>query len=313
MKKSIPYLLFSVLFVSILMHSCEKETVLPENPYDKVDYGDDTNPVDTLSATTIVGLHRNLFLTKCAVPGCHDGNFEPDFRTVQSSYSTLVYAPIVKNNAANSFTYRVVPGDTAMSVLHERITNCCFVNSNDRMPQDNIGTALPASEINNVTTWILNGAKDINGNTPERPDQEPVLGFYGAANSDFTVELSAQNNRIDSIIYNPFLVPANTTNFYIAPSVVDDITPLSQLQYNKLFLSTNANDFTGALQFNATYINIPGQDPVWLISVNTANLVHGTQYYMRYYVNDGTRPNNTEFPKNSSVDFYKSYWSFIYQ
>ena len=305
----------SLLFVSmiLMLESCKKEVVVPENPYDKIDYGNNVVPTDTLNPSSIAGLHRNLFLTKCAVPGCHDGNFEPDFRTVQSSYSTLVYAPIKKNNAANTFTFRVIPGDTAFSVLYERITNCCFVNTDDRMPQDNIGTALPASDINHVATWIMNGAKDINGNTPNRPDQEPVLSFYVAAGSDFTTELSAQNNRVDSIIYNPFLVPANATSFYIAPSVVDDITPLAQIQYNKLLLSTSIDNFSSAVQLTATFVNIPNQSPVWLVSVPTTNLIHGTQYYMRYYVNDGTHSENTEFPKNNSLEYYKTYWSFIYQ
>ena len=305
----------SLLFVSmiLMLESCKKEVVVPENPYDKIDYGNNVVPTDTLNPSSIAGLHRNLFLTKCAVPGCHDGNFEPDFRTVQSSYSTLVYAPIKKNNAANTFTFRVIPGDTAFSVLYERITNCCFVNTDDRMPQDNIGTALPASDINHVATWIMNGAKDINGNTPNRPDQEPVLSFYVAAGSDFTTELSAQNNRVDSIIYNPFLVPANATSFYIAPSVVDDITPLAQIQYNKLLLSTSIDNFSSAVQLTATFVYIPNQSPVWLVSVPTTNLIHGTQYYMRYYVNDGTHSENTEFPKNNSLEYYKTYWSFIYQ
>lgn len=313
MKKII--LSISFLFVSLILmlESCKKEVVVPENPYDKIDYGNNVVPTDTLNPSSIAGLHKNLFLTKCAVPGCHDGNFEPDFRTVQSSYSTLVYAPIKKNNATNTFTFRVIPGDTAFSVLYERITNCCFVNADDRMPQDNIGTALPASDINHVATWIMNGAKDINGNTPNRPDQEPVLSYYVAAGSDFTTELSAQNNRVDSIIYNPFLVPANATSFYIAPSVVDDITPLAQIQYNKLFLSTSIDNFSGAVQLTATFINIPNQSPVWLVSVPTTNLIHGTQYYMRYYVNDGTHLENTEFPKNNSLEYYKTYWSFIYQ
>jgi len=313
MKKKI--LSISILLVSIILilESCKKEVIVPENPYDKIDYGNNVVPADTLNPNTIAGLHRNLFLTKCAVPGCHDGNFEPDFRTVQSSYSTLVYAPIKKNNTANTFTFRVIPGDTAFSVLYERITNCCFVNTDDRMPQDNIGTALPASDINHVATWIMNGAKDINGNTPDRPDQEPVLSFYVAVSSDFSVELSSQNNRVDSIVYNPFLIPSNATSFYIAPSVVDDITQLAQIQYNKLYLSTSIDNFSNAVQLTATFINIPNQSPVWLVTVPTANLTHGTQYFMRYYVNDGTHAENTEFPKNNSLDYYKTYWSFIYQ
>jgi hypothetical protein len=67
------------------------------------------------------------------------------------------------------------------------------------------------------------------------------------------------------------------------------------------------------VQLTATFINIPNQNPVWLVSVPTANLTHGTQYYMRYFVNDGTHAENTEFPKNNSIEYYKTYWSFIYQ
>ena len=87
--------IFSGLLI-ISTASCKKEEVEPENPFDKIDYGDETPNPDTLNSVTLAGLHRNLFVTKCAVPGCHDGNFEPDFRTVQSSFSTLVYAPIIK-------------------------------------------------------------------------------------------------------------------------------------------------------------------------------------------------------------------------
>ena len=155
MKKLIFILgiLSSILVFTIT--SCKKDEVVPENPFDKIDYGDDTPNPDTLNSITLAGLHRNLFVTKCAVPGCHDGNFEPDFRTVQSSYSTLVYAPIIKNNDANEFTYRVIPYDTANSVLYERITNCCFVNADDRMPQDNIGTGLPQADIDKVKKIFL--------------------------------------------------------------------------------------------------------------------------------------------------------------
>jgi hypothetical protein len=313
MKKIILSISLLLVAIVLILESCKKEVIVPENPYDKIDYGNNVVPIDTLNPNTIAGLHRNLFLTRCAVPGCHDGNFEPDFRTVQSSYSTLVYAPIKKNNASNTFTFRVIPGDTAFSVLYERITNCCFVNTDDRMPQDNIGTALPAADINNVASWILNGAKDIYGNTPNRPDQEPVLSYYTAVTTDLSVELSNQNNRVDSIPYNAFIVPASTTSFYLAPLVEDDITSLGQMQYNKLYLSTTMDDFSNATQLTAAFINIPNQDPIWLITIPTANLTHGTQYYMRYNVNDGTHPENTQFPKNNSLDYYKSYWSFIYQ
>jgi hypothetical protein len=312
-------LVFSLLFISAavsIISGCGKDPIDVDNPYDSIDYGNTTPPADTVGAATLVGLHRNLLFPRCAVPGCHDGNFEPDFRTVQSSYSTLIYSPVTKNNASASFKYRVVPFKKAESVLFERITNCCFVNQDDRMPQDNIGTALPQKDIDNVGEWIDNGAKDINGNVPEQPDLEPIFQLYVAANSTFTVEFSNVNNRIDSVIYNSFKLPAGTPFFYMAVSVSDDQTPLDQLQYNKLYISTSMDNFSGAIQVAANFIvdtdfNTPGNQSVWLLNVPSQNFTPGQTYYMRYYVNDGKHAENTEFPKNSSIDYYKTYWSFI--
>jgi len=309
MKKQLLYLFILLGFVQL--SSCTKETEEPDNPYDLIDYGNQTDPVDTLSATSITGLHRNVFLPKCAVPGCHDGNFEPDFRSVQSSYSTLVYSEITKNNANSDFTFRVIPGDTAMSVLHERITNCCFVNQDDRMPQDNIGTGLPQSDINNISSWILDGAKAPDGSTAQRPDLQPVLALYGAINTTFDFEFSSVNNRIDSIIFNPFKLSADVESFYFVAFVEDDITSIEDLLVNQLKISTEKDDFTNAQTFNAIFFTAPNQDPVWLVTVNTANFVEGETYYMRYYVNDGNHSENAEFPMNSSIDPYKTYWSFI--
>jgi hypothetical protein len=296
-----------------VLHACDKETIEPENPFDAIQDSNNTPATDTVSKTSLLGLHRNTFSTKCAVPGCHDGNFEPDFRTVQSAFSTLVYAPITKNNITNSFTYRVVPGDTNLSVLYERITNCCFVNSDDRMPQDNIGTGLPASDIRNIASWIMNGAPNVSGEIVSRPDLEPVLSYYVAVNTTFDVEYSTEANRVDSLIYNAFYIPNGTSSFYMGVLVEDDNTPLANMQVNTLLLSTNKDDFSAAIPFTATYINVQGQDPIWLTSVNISNLIPGTIYYMRYRVNDGQHTNNTEFPENTSNEFYKSYWSFIIQ
>ena len=87
-------------------------------------------------------------------------------RTPHSSFSTLVYHRINKNNLAQEFEYRVIPYDTANSVLWERITNCCFVNENDRMPQDNIGIAMPQEAIDQIGSWIMDGARDLSSNVP---------------------------------------------------------------------------------------------------------------------------------------------------
>ena len=82
--------------IAMVIFSCEKT---PDNPYDNVNYDTDTTTTATADPNTIVGLHRNVFFPRCAKSGCHDGTFEPDYRTVMSTYSTLVYQPVIKSNA----------------------------------------------------------------------------------------------------------------------------------------------------------------------------------------------------------------------
>lgn len=108
-------------------------------------------------------VYTQVFSKSCALNGCHDGSFEPHLMTPCSAHQTLVWQDLVKNNLQNSFTYRVVPFDTSASVLYERISNCCFVNQDDRMPQNTIGQALPDKEIQLVADWIMAGAPDLEG------------------------------------------------------------------------------------------------------------------------------------------------------
>lgn len=295
----------------MLLHGCKKDD-LPPNPYDQVDYNTGGNTTDTLDPNTITGIHRNILLPKCAVPGCHDGVFEPDFRSVQSSFTTLVYHPVVKNNANNDFTFRVVPFDTTRSVLYERITNCCFVNQNDRMPQDNIGVPLPQTDIDHIAAWIMNGARDVNGDVPKYPNLEPTLKspFFVAIDDKIppTVLYSDQNNRVDSIIYYPFLVPSNVT-MQLVFYPTDDSTAIPNLKVNQVKLSLDPDDFSGGWTFNASYLKV-GTDEVYLASVNTAALPTDTTIFFRYFMQDEDHTQVTQIPTDDYVYEYKTYFSF---
>jgi hypothetical protein len=112
-------------------------------------------------------VYTQVFAKSCALNGCHDGSFEPHLMSPYSAHQTLVWQPIVKNNLQNSFAYRVIPGDTSASVIYERISNCCFVNQDDRMPQNTIGEALPNEDIQLVADWIMAGAPDLRGEVAE--------------------------------------------------------------------------------------------------------------------------------------------------
>jgi hypothetical protein len=109
-------------------------------------------------------IYTNIFETNCFVAACHDGNFEPNFTTPQSAYYTTVMHDILKNSWDEKFKYRIVPYDTQNSLLIERITNCCFLDENDRMPV--LMTPLSKGELDSIKYWINVGAPNWNGDFP---------------------------------------------------------------------------------------------------------------------------------------------------
>jgi hypothetical protein len=311
---------FGIMALTIALIGCDKETDLPPNPYDSIVYPTPPAPVDTLDPASIVSIHRDILQPRCAVPGCHDGNFEPDLRTVQSATSTLVYAHIVKNNADSTFAFRVVPYDTANSVLHERLTNCCFANTNDRMPQDNIGVPLESEYIQRIENWIMNGAQDMFGQVSDYPNQAPQIGAYvavdtmsvdaivAAFNANFP--LVAASNRIDGVYYNPFILQ-HGRNVGIIIDVKDDSTNIANLQGSMMKFSYDPDDFSpsapGFHQQNAQFLSVPGLQ-MWYVQFNTDLFNPDNVVYMRYYVSDGEA--TTEMPRDELVIQYKTFWSF---
>jgi len=155
-----PKLLIALSFMLLIGCSRTKKLYIPYPASKKQD-------MLCTDSSSIVGLYKYIFATRCNVGGCHDGTFEPNFTTVESAYYTLVYHPINKNNRANTYKYRVVPFDTAHSVLYARISQYCFVNNGDQMPQLSDKDKLSREQINNVGKWIMNGAKNIDGKTME--------------------------------------------------------------------------------------------------------------------------------------------------
>ncbi|MGB0918412.1 MAG: hypothetical protein ACPGU4_12540 [Flavobacteriales bacterium] len=319
-KHQFSVLLAAFALVVVTIVSCNVEDELPPNPYDGIDYPTPSAPTDTLNPNGIIAIHRDILHPRCAVPGCHDGHFEPDFRTVQSASSTTVYARIAKNNADSTFAFRVVPYDTAQSALHERITNCCFANVNDRMPQDNIGVPLESEYVSRIENWILNGAQNMFGQVAELPNQAPQVAYFAAvdtfelnavitaANAEFP--LSAAGNRIDGVYYNPFVLQANQ-NFAMLIAIEDDSTALADLQVNKLKFSYEADNFSpsasGYYEQTAQFFSIPGFE-IWYVELNASIFNPNEVVYMRYYVSDGE--SETEMPRDDMVIQLKTFWSF---
>lgn len=311
--KAYYYILFIVSFS--LLIQCKKKDNEVENPYDNVDYGSTSNQSISSDKYSLTSIHDEILSLKCGTPGCHDGSFEPNFSSMMSSYSTLVYHSINKNNAEESFKYRVVPYKPSESVLYERITNCCFVNTNDRMPQDNIGVGLPQEDIERIKKWIEDGAKDFTGHTPNQPNNKPVFQWYyaivdeGFPNVFNTKVLSANDNRVNNEGYGSMIVDTNMGVVMII-DVQDDETAKKDLQNGRLLFSYDQNDFSNPIETNISkYLNF--DEGSWYNQFSTSDFISDSTVYMRYYINDGVNTSDTEGPEQLSPSWFKNYWSFI--
>ena len=326
MKRFIRTSLLGTVALTIAISACKKETVreepaAPDNPYDNIDYGQNpgTIPIDS---ATFLGIHKYIFTTTCAQPACHDGSFEPDYRTVQSAYNTLVYAPVINNNANNDFTYRVTPMDTALSWLHERITTDDMVLG--RMPL--YDQPLNDREVGYIEDWIMSGAPDIFGNSPILPSYEP--GTFGI----LAFENDTTGMRLDTIRQEdvaPIELPQNTTvQFWVGlydQDVDGNWLPAFNFSYNKYKLSNNLLDFSGSAEQSLTVENaltpfmgpVPGTSspaPYYhSFTVNTADFPVGQSQYVRVYVQDADHTSPTEIPESGSQIYLLTYFSFVVQ
>ncbi|MCX6351605.1 MAG: hypothetical protein NTX03_07075 [Bacteroidetes bacterium] len=310
---------FAIIGFAIAVACNKKETVdkgttkgtLPINPYDTI-HPTYRPPVDVkLDTSTIAGLHAYIFSKKCAMPACHDGAFEPDFRTVESSYNTLVYHKPVKYDwAGKRYSYRVYPLLPDSSWLHVRVTTDDKVLG--RMPL--YANALTQKEVDAIDRWIKNGARDFLGNSPAIPNYEPTI--YGV----YAELPDAKNYRVDTIrgkvpIY-PFYIPKNT-NVTMYFCIYDDKTLPYFLTYNKIKFSTSPTDFSNAITKDLTFLTTPVTLPVYnnvkvpfyfSIKINTNLFKPGDLVYMRYYVKDADHSSPSELPANAYL--MQSYFSF---
>lgn len=309
-------LILSGLLLSLLNTACQQvESPPPPNPYDLVDYGEPPVPLPPPDSNSLVGLHTYIFSQSCAVPGCHDGNFEPDFRTVQSTYSTLVFQPVIKNDPASSYTYRVLPFDIQESWLYNRITT--DDQTLGRMPlYDN---PLTPGQIKAVENWINAGAPDMFGNVSALPNTQPafagMVAFADISGIDYRIDTIRGNN-----VFNPFGSLKNL-NVTIWMAVIDDSTDIADYSNSRFLFSDDPFDFSNATEIQATYSQTPKIIPNWYGTGNTVTLhwkatfntsmfPEGEVTFFRYYTNDGAHSEDFEFPRLTHPNEFKTFMAF---
>jgi len=250
--------LFFFGVIIMLYTACGKttqtETIDPEvpfNPFDTLTYNTGGTVLPPPDPASFVGLHLNIFSQKCNQPACHDGTFEPDFRTIESAYATTVYHEVLKNTPANNYVYRILPGDPSKSMLYRRITVHDPPNL-ERMPSS--GNQLPQEDIDNIKKWIEDGAKDAFDNDPIFGNTQPeAYGTYAIAPTLFNYRLDTIRN---GVITNPFgVLHASPVRMYFTFQDMDAsgaIVDGRNFTINKLLISENPFDFTNAMEMALT-------------------------------------------------------------
>lgn len=293
----------AILTGILLLAACRKEEV---NPFDRPDAAPSNPTVAAIPAGNFAWIHQRILRPSCALSGCHDGSFEPEFRTISGAYNSLVMHPVIANDPQNSFTYRVVPGDVNASFLHERLT--AFVpNTSGIMPLDFTDDSdWPANEqayINAITAWIQGGARDMFGQPPSSGDLQPqVIGLlaYPAGTSN-----AAYPRGTDAGI-QPIEVPAGPVDLWFA--FADDQTAANALGVNQYRITTSTAAFptasAAAFQIGSTIIGPDfGNSSTAFTHKATLDLSTysaGTVLFVRAYVSDGDDGSITEIPNDGT-------------
>ncbi len=302
--KNISTLVILVIFV--FSYGCKKNEI--ENPYEGYTtpkkYEEPT--LAGLPTSNFGYLHATVFKPTCANSGCHDGAFEPDFRTITSSYNNTVYHNVLTNNPAGDFTFRVKPGDAALSLLHERLITA-LPNTSGIMPavSGDEWIANKANHINGIKTWINDGAKDMYGNSPVVGNPNPIVTGFNVYDNNNTTTPKIRAPGAGGV--TPILVPRNDVDFWF--SVDDDLTPGASMTVNEVKVSTSMFGFdTVAAQTMNVSSAITAND----FSGNSTSFTHKldidlssypstTKYlFVRVYVQDGNHTTPAENPSDGS-------------
>jgi hypothetical protein len=313
--------LYIFIIISFVFQACKKDGEI--NPYDNPNLN---SPEDTTTnyfpdATAFQALHNNIFIPTCANSGCHDGAFEPDFRTIESSYNTLVYQPVIKNDNGNTYEFRVKPSNSDKSILYKRLIEDI----------DGISGIMPLSAeynaehywfdhkeeyIQNIKDWIDNGAKDMFGNLPLQPNNIPEMRGAIAFVTGQNTPLSREMPR--GTIY----VPSSANSIDLWFSVHDDILTSNELSYNEIKFSTNLFNFENKPEFPLEVITPPINETGYYLST-TDDFYHkytldmstfntGDIVFIKIYVKDNINP-VTEIPSNGSDYNIVKHFTFTVQ
>lgn len=286
------------------MPACKNDS---DNPYDDPSLQPPTppNPDDNLEPGSFQYIHAKVFKPTCANSGCHDGTFEPDFRTINSSYNSLVYQPVIKNDLNDTYTYRVQPYNADLSVLKNRLTvdidGLSGIMPLVVDPTNTDWVTHKADYIQDIINWINNGAKDMFGNPAQPGNFLPQVTGVVAFKGGTAQQLSSDPNNVIE-------VPAGTASVDILFALMDDSSSDANIGYNKFkfstqlaTISTQAEQPLSVIEPQAG-IGFYGDNVQFTrkATINTSTYLAGTVIFVRIYVNDEDHTNPAEIPSDGT-------------
>lgn len=296
-----------------ILSSCENQGPDIDNPFPN---GKDstTSAKDTFDYRTIQGLHAGLFKPTCANSGCHDGNFEPDFRTVESSYYSLVKQPVIKKDNGALFSMRVVPGNSSKSMLPHRMMVDLNGNSGIMPLSLEANSNFPVEKdswVSRVKDWIDAGAKDWLGRSPMNLDFPPqTLGLQFIVNG----QLLGRSGK-----YEAAQIPAGSTA-EIWVSLSDDNTPVSAFSDVTINASADPNAFNPANEIplkkgpNKTMAGLfsTNTDYYWNGNYDGSKNVENDVIWFRITVSD-SKNMKYQIPNSNSMFMLKTYFALQFK
>lgn len=296
---------------------CDMRTPeVPENPFEGNHSGDSTllGQRDSLSLESFAGLHQHIFSATCANSGCHDGTFEPDFRTISGSYNTLVYQPVIKNDPSGSFTYRVLPGNVLESVLMNRLlTDIDGQSGIMPLAVDPESNWLEQKDqyIDAIESWIQNGAPDMFGNLPQTGNLAPTMtGAFAQIPATLTpLPREAQSG--------PIQVSSNVPQVEVWVALEDDNIDPGNLHKVELLVSDQLNGFDDADEVvcqvvpQRTETGLNGSPAIHMHRglVNLTAFSAGTTVFFRVRVIEENGDPPVITPSDGSLRFIKEYFA----
>lgn len=302
----------TLILVTLLgiLFSCQKEET--PDPFLDVTQNQDTVGfvIDNVDPNSFAGIYQNVFKPTCSNVGCHDGTFEPDFRTMESAYNTLLFQEPIKNDG--SYPFRVSPGSIGESVLIARMENTISPPMPIQIEPDSDWPEKGAEYIENMKQWIRDGAKDIAGNTPTI--EFPQVQLAGAEMKYDTLWLARKGGAI--IIPDSTPTPTLYFSFKTGEYSTDDLGEID-IQF-----SPSLDDFSSAISYQLEK-NRPVVGRGW--NNDAVEFTHHlplnprmqfdttvTQWFFKIETQLANHP-KVSIPTEDGIFYIKNYMSFVWK